>query len=203
MIQEVELSKKIRFAFKSIPKEKQLAAFTFIGAVVAFSIIYATVNINFDFIGFLIDLSTLSIVVVVSLYEIVKDWEVALNKYLSVQFIDPSGKKKIEALYAPLIGEADARAMAQSIGQSINFNERLPIAPMLETIEKSIQQDEQGLINKGESFTSYRVSIRLTQSLTKLGKNGELPLADNEYVLWEPPFEPLTPDNIKKHVASL
>lgn len=102
-----------------------------------------------------------------------------------------------------MIGEADARAMAQSIGQSINFNERLPIAPMLETIEQSIQRDDQGLINKGQSFKSYRVAIRLNQSLTALGKNAELSLANNEYVLWEPPFTTITNANIKQHVESL
>ena len=202
MIQELSLSKKICYSFKSIPREKQLAVYTFLGAIALLSIIYFSVKIDNDFIGFLVDLSTLSIVVVVSLYEVVKDWENSLNKYLSVQFIDPSGKKKIESLYAPLIGESDARAMAQSIGQSINFNERLPIAPMIETIEKLIQQDDQGLINKGQGFKSYRVTIRLNQPLTTLGKNAELSLADNEYVLWEPPFAPITQANIKQHAVS-
>lgn len=95
MIQELSLSKRIYYAFNSIPKEKKLAVYTFLGAIALLSIIYANVKIDNDFIGFLVDLSTLAIVVVVSLYEIVKDWENSLNKYLSVQFIDPSGKKKL------------------------------------------------------------------------------------------------------------
>lgn len=203
MIQEISILKKIYYSFKSIPKEKLLVVSVFFAAIFVLSIIYAKVKDDIGFIGFLVDFSTFSIVVVVSLYEVVKDWKLSLNKYLSVEFIDPSGKKKIESLYAPLIGEADARAMAQSIGQSINSGERLPIAPMLEAIEKSIQQDDQGLVNQGRGFMSYRVTIRLNQSLTKIGKNPELTLADNEYVFWEPPFAPVTRANIKQHIAPL
>jgi hypothetical protein len=197
MIQALSSSKKICYAFKSIPFRKKLAAGGFVGALIIFSIIYKLVKVDDGFIGFLLDLSTLSIVILVSLYEVVKDWELSLNKYLSVQFIDPADKKKIECLYAPLLGEADTRAMAQSIGQSINFGERLPISPMLKTIKTSIVEDDQSSINQGKAFVSYEVTIRLTQPLTTLGKHAELTLAENEYLLWEPPFDAITQANIK------
>ncbi|MBL6986897.1 MAG: hypothetical protein ISR72_07640 [Methylobacter sp.] len=166
-----------------------------------------------DFIGLILDLSTLLVVFSVWIYGVKKEWTESLNKLLSVQFVvsvplpDNSAsinKLQIECLYAPLSGDSDVRQMAQALGKSVNGECFLPIAPMLNKISKKIKIDSSSIINNGIPFMSYEVEIKLTETLTELKRviGDPIPLADNEYIYWAYPFDTIKEGvNKKRHQA--
>lgn len=170
------------------------------------------IKLKSDFIGFLIDLPTLLVVASVWIYGIKREWTESLNKFLSVQFVVslpqednliPMNKLQIECRYAPLSGESDVRQMAQALGKSVNGENYLPIAPMLNKISKGIKKDTSYLLNDGIPFMSYDVEIKLTEQLTQVKRANSNPpiiLANNEYMYWEYPFDTITEEkNKRKH----
>ncbi len=146
--------------------------------------IYGEFNkkLSSDNFGIILEFFTLAVILGIWVSDLKKEWRLSLKKYLTVEF---KYKNKVQAVceFAPLIGESDTRAMAQSIGQSMNGGDRLPIMPMLSDIKKEIVCDVSNqapyLVNEGLPLMHYAVTVRLTEKIIiKGGQN----------VHWVPPF---------------
>jgi hypothetical protein len=100
------------------------------------------------------------------------NWRNSLPKYLSVDFEydkHKEGKKKIRMIcrYAPLTGEGDIRAMAQSIGKEMTGSQHLPLIPMVEdkkeenkkSEHRTVMIDGNKTINNGQPFMHYAVTL--------------------------------------------
>lgn len=209
-LQELSYWGKIFFASKLIYKRPEFCVLAIF--VVGYSIYMYLTNehlflneldakLKNDFIGFLIDFTTLLVVFLVWIFGITREWAESLNKFLSVGFITSENKVQIECLYAPLSGESDVRPMAQALGKSVNGNQNLPIEQMLNKITKRFIKDSSNSINNGIPFMSYEVEIKLTTALNKLEHPSGVPiqLSDNEYMYWAYPFGPITELNKKSH----
>jgi hypothetical protein len=167
-------------------------------------------------LGFAIQVITLAAVISMWVFELLRDWRASLPKYLSVEFRHHD-KLRICCMYAPLVGEGDARQMAQSLGKQVNNGGYLPIAPTFDQIELVEQRDWNGRINGGKPFLHYMTSIRLIENITKLNtgnkkqqsaqqpdnneqtheKSDKKPLKEipeDHFVLWSWPFDPVTED---------
>lgn len=153
-----------------------------------------------DELGLIMEIITLLVIFSVWYSELASDWRNSLNRFLTVSFYYHD-KLKIHCRYARLDKEESIRQMAQSLGRSVNFEIFLPIAPMLDSISESIQQDRDKKINEGHPFVHYDVSIKLTRSIDELGgkirETEKAPLKENEYIEWLPPFRTITGTNIK------
>ena len=156
------------------------------------------------------------------IYQVAQDWKKELPKFLSVDFVY-NEKIRIRCCYAPLLGESDARGMAQSLGQAINKGARLPIAPTLDKIKIVEMKDDSGHINRGEVFLHYSMMVKMTEDVQRLGAK---PNKDNQrdegsshksktdcdglegmpdcipvdkYLCWSWPFEPPTNDDLEPY----
>ena len=155
-----------------------------------------------------------------------QEWKNSLNKYLSVSFLY-NGVLRVRCRYAKLVGEADARGMAQSFGQVLNCG-RFELAPSLQEVHQCIEVDENKdvhedvclLINKGQPLLHYDVVLCLTQDVRVLCKKsnsgddsskteiqksvkgtliqGEIEIPENMYLLWDYPFDKATENNLRK-----
>ena len=119
---------------------------------------------NSDMLGLILDSLTLVGVFLVWFSDLSKDWTQQLEKYLSVTFMrNGEPDEALSEKFARLTSESDIRSMAQSLGQANNNNQRLSIKPAIETLRNSIQLDDSKLINRGEPFNHYEVTIELKE----------------------------------------
>ena len=159
-------------------------------------------------VGFAMQITTLAAVISMWGFELIRDWRASLPKYLSVDF-RYEGKLRIRCRYAPLVGEGDARQMAQSLGKQVNNSGYLPIVPTFDKIELVEQIDQKRQIHDGKPFHHYKTSIRLTENIMTLGeqkvggqtdqqgKSGLKQIPEDQYVLWCWPFDPVTEGCLK------
>lgn len=119
-----------------------------------------------DMFGLMIEGITVAVVISVWFSDLARDWTEQLEKYLSVKF-DYEGNTRIEEKFVRLISESDIRQMAQSLGQSWNNGNRLPIKPAIKTLKKTIMQDSSSSINEGKPFCLFDVTIELTEDQLK------------------------------------
>jgi len=106
-------------------------------------------------------LSTLAIAILVWLGESVQDVENSLPKRLTVSFF-LNGKEIMLCSQAYLAGESDIRAWGQQIGQQMNKNERLELAPDILVLPRERTLSK---LN-GEPIMLYKTSFFLTKPPT-------------------------------------
>lgn len=164
-----------------------------------------------EFVSTIIQLVTFIAIISIWYRSISKEWEQQLNKYLSVRFTY-DGVTRINCRYARLSGESDARGMAQSLAQALH-GDRLPIAPSLKEITKSIRKDNNinvhgnpcHLLDDGKHFLHFDVEIQLTEDVRTLGKkppsdksnnsgkpkdkDNSIKLKKNQHIQWDYPFD--------------
>ncbi len=146
---------------------------------------------------------TLLVVISMWILELIGAWRDSLPKYLSVEF-RLRGIPSIRCRYAFLVGEADMRQMAQSLGQMVNGG-RLPLAPTFESVETAEMIDRNGCLNEGRPFLHYQTLFQLTRNVDKIQPDSIQDGSDQKkhlhlagkYIEWNWPFEPVNENCLK------
>lgn len=147
--------------------------------------------IRFDLISTLIGFLPLVPLLFIWRNQKQQEWQNNIPNYLNVTFTYKD-KPQIKVFHIPLVDIADIRSQAQSVGQSLNDDQRLKIAPVLDiTKGTKIYIDTTKELNRGQPFEQHEVTIKMKSLLTEheRGVAQTHTLMADDVIYWSYPFD--------------
>ncbi len=97
----------------------------------------------------ILSMTTLAVALLVWWGEVTESWEQSLPRMLRVEFVY-KGQAILVCENAPLLSEADSRALAQQIGMQMNEGKPLALLPFVEQLFSKIECTSNGSVQRYE-----------------------------------------------------